>query len=140
MEGAAYIHGEGLIHRDLKPSNIFLSRPAGNVLDYRLRHRECKHHCGSTTEALIPKIGDFGLAARVLPHMPSEELYAELHHPSSSSNMIELFTTAASMSSSSSYAQKSSIESDMQLLTTRTNNRPKLKRNITSGVGTRTVS
>ncbi|KAG2211589.1 hypothetical protein INT47_008685, partial [Mucor saturninus] len=52
LEGAAYIHQEGLIHRDLKPSNIFLSK--------RHKSRDDNH------EPMVPKIGDFGLAANVL--------------------------------------------------------------------------
>ncbi|KAI9474135.1 MAG: kinase-like domain-containing protein [Benjaminiella poitrasii] len=56
LEGTAYIHQKGLIHRDLKPSNIFLMT---NVL-------------------LIPKIGDFGLAANnVIPCNDNEEIIKE---------------------------------------------------------------
>lgn len=160
LEGCAYIHQEGLIHRDLKPSNIFLSRPANNVLDYRSRHYCYKHdgQCNNSnsTELLVPKIGDFGLAASVMNAVDNNEeekeenaLYSEPNFDSQqssshSSSVIELFATAASLSSTSSSFpnRSSSFESDMQLLTTRrkSEGRPKLRRNITSGVGTRTVS
>lgn len=160
LEGAAYIHQEGLIHRDLKPSNIFLSRPANNLLDYRSRHNrhhcDCKNNaaCNSSAEVMVPKIGDFGLAASVLPNGEDTEndLYAERlsstvdSEHSSHDSVIELLTTAAaSFSSSSSFANKDSLESDIQFLTTRrksdqSGSRQRTRKNITSGVGTLTVS
>lgn len=175
LEGAAYIHQEGLIHRDLKPSNIFLSRPANNLLDYRSRHNN-RHHCdcrnnnsnsnstacssnnnNSAAEIMVPKIGDFGLAASVLPNGEDDDdddLYSAAERLSSTldsehsshDSVIELFTTAAaSFSSSSSLANKDSLESDIQFLTTRrksdhSSSRQRTRKNITSGVGTRTVS
>lgn len=162
LEGAAYIHQEGLIHRDLKPSNIFLSRPANNLLDYRSRHS--RHHCdcknnnstacgnnNSSAEIMVPKIGDFGLAASVLPNgeddlYSTERLSSTLDSEHSShDSVIELFTTAAaSFSSSSSLANKDSLESDIQFLTTRRksdhSSRQRTRKNITSGVGTRTYA
>lgn len=41
LEGAAYIHEQGLIHRDLKPSNIFLSMPHEHHHNHH-HHRDSK--------------------------------------------------------------------------------------------------
>lgn len=109
LEGAAYIHQEGLIHRDLKPSNIFLSK---------------RHKIRDDIEPIVPKIGDFGLAANVL-HGYEEDLYMD----------GTSFNTNLS-SSSTSVPHHNSVES----LLSSQSSRPRLTRSRTSGVGTRTVS
>ncbi|KAI9315705.1 kinase-like domain-containing protein [Dichotomocladium elegans] len=86
LEGAAYIHAQGLIHRDLKPSNIFLAMPENN--GHRSRHWRSQSNdnhgfsFGSVTnmdgtlrdcmweEKWVPKIGDFGLAAPAIRSPP----------------------------------------------------------------------
>ncbi|KAI8367595.1 kinase-like domain-containing protein [Radiomyces spectabilis] len=86
LEGAAYIHEQGLIHRDLKPSNIFLGPSSSSSSDHRRQQQksseESSDSCYFTSnhflsesvpnpddllsdEAWVPKIGDFGLAAAV---------------------------------------------------------------------------
>lgn len=122
LEGAAYIHQEGLIHRDLKPSNIFLSK----------RHKSRDEN----NEPMVPKIGDFGLAANVLhgDEDAEDEIYLDASSfESQSSSSNDLLHTA---SFSSSVTHHNSVES---LLSSQTS-RPRLTRSRTSGVGTRTVS
>lgn len=86
VEGTAYIHDQGLIHRDLKPSNIFLSMPAYNVSDMDGKRRQRSRSVAPIMDTAkmpsdispsdseefemweaswVPKIGDFGLAAKV---------------------------------------------------------------------------
>ncbi|KAI8879857.1 kinase-like protein [Backusella circina FSU 941] len=62
LEGAAYIHQQGLVHRDLKPSNIFLNR-------------NDDHHavCLCKEESWSPKIGDFGFAAEAMDFLPGTD-------------------------------------------------------------------
>ncbi|KAI9275267.1 kinase-like domain-containing protein [Helicostylum pulchrum] len=125
LEGAAYIHQEGLIHRDLKPSNIFLSK---------------RHH---DNEPMIPKIGDFGLAANVLDDAREEyDVYVsstttESDH-TSAINLFNTITSSSSASSSSSVfvSRHDSVDSIVSNLSSR----PKLTRTRTSGVGTRTYA
>lgn len=155
LEGAAYIHQQGLIHGDLKPSNIFLSRPASTTT----RHNtECNDCC----EALIPKIGDFGLAANALhdsdqeDHILTDEDNEDDSYLASTfesnSSVIELFAASTSPSSASSRhlhlnkrGSSSHSDSILSLYTASTikqqrQKRPRMRRNQTSGVGTRTVS
>ncbi|KAI9357177.1 kinase-like domain-containing protein [Pilaira anomala] len=114
LEGCAYIHGEGLIHRDLKPSNIFLSK----------RHNH--------ESMMVPKIGDFGLAANVLcdDSLPTTE------------DEDDVFTM-----DHLNFIQNTKLENHQLLQTTTTTGRrmplhprPKLSRSRTSGVGTRTYA
>lgn len=128
LEGAAYIHQEGLIHRDLKPSNIFLSK---------------RHKSHDDKEPMIPKIGDFGLAANVLHgdvDGDEEDIYIDglPFESQNSTSATDLFNTAAASmsSSSSSVPHHNSVES----LLSSQSSRPRLTRSRTSGVGTRTVS
>ncbi|KAI8077592.1 kinase-like domain-containing protein [Thamnidium elegans] len=123
LEGAAYIHQEGLIHRDLKPSNIFLSK---------------RHH---DNEPMIPKIGDFGLAANVLDDAPEEEydIYMSSVTESDHTSVINLFNTIPSSSSSSSSVFVSRHDS-VDSIVSNLSSRPKLTRSRTSGVGTRTYA
>ncbi|CEP15911.1 hypothetical protein [Parasitella parasitica] len=169
LQGCAYIHQQGLIHRDLKPSNIFLSRPA-TVPEHRYRRRtaaggsngsseatECK-----CCEALVPKIGDFGLAASVL-HAEDEgdetmdedlaSTFESQQSNSSSSSVTELFTVSHSHSHRHHHHQQhqykhsgssgSHSDSTLSLHTAnsfKNKTRPRLRRNRTSGVGTRTYA
>ncbi|KAI8095065.1 kinase-like domain-containing protein [Gilbertella persicaria] len=138
LQGAAYIHQQGLIHRDLKPSNIFLSRRDGS------------------SEALIPKIGDFGLAASVIQNEQEEEaegveedddmyydyLASTFESQHSTQSAIELL--AASSSPSSNHKENSSSTSD-SILSLYPALPPKRKtsqsqRNRTGAVGTRTYA
>ncbi|KAI8643551.1 kinase-like domain-containing protein [Parasitella parasitica] len=168
LQGCAYIHQQGLIHRDLKPSNIFLSRPA-TVSDHRYRRRTAAGsssfsdamHCNCCSEVLVPKIGDFGLAASVLHGEDegdetmddeSEHLAStfESQQSNSSSSITELFTTSHSHSHRHHHHHlhgggSSSSHSDSTLSLYATGSfkdkaRPRLRRNRTSGVGTRTYA
>lgn len=172
LQGCAYIHQQGLIHRDLKPSNIFLSRPA-TVPEHRNRRRaaggsgtslnDAALDCKCCSEALIPKIGDFGLAASVLHAededdevMDDEDEHClastfESQHSNSSSSIIELFAASHPRShrhhyhrySSKHDASSSNSDSFLSLHAAssfKSKERPRLRRNRTSGVGTRTVS
>jgi serine/threonine protein kinase len=162
LKGTAYIHQQGLIHRDLKPSNIFLSRPVSTT--------PMRHNSNQRGEVLIPKIGDFGLAANVfhdsdqendlLTNDDEEEEEEDSYLAStfeSTDSVIELFAASASPSSNSSryhhhhyHKQPSSSHSDsvLSLYTAsaiqkkhqQDQKRPRMRRNQTSGVGTRTVS
>lgn len=172
LQGCAYIHQQGLIHRDLKPSNIFLSRPA-TVPEHRNRRRTAGNSSGTSlsdttmdckccNEALIPKIGDFGLAASVL-HAEDEdedvlddeedEHYLastfESQHSNSSSSIIELFAASHPHSHKHRHhrskhdASSSNSDSVLSLhtaLSFKNKERPRLRRNRTSGVGTRTYA
>ncbi|KAK4514879.1 MutS protein msh4 [Mucor velutinosus] len=171
LQGCAYIHQQGLIHRDLKPSNIFLSRPA-TVPEHRNRRRtangsgtslsDANINCKCCTEALIPKIGDFGLAASVL-HAEDEDDEVmddeeddhylastfESQHSNSSSSIIELFAASHPHSHRHRHHRSkhdaSSSNSDSILSLRAANSfkntgRPRLRRNRTSGVGTRTYA
>ncbi|KAL9548822.1 hypothetical protein MBANPS3_005497 [Mucor bainieri] len=173
LQGCAYIHQQGLIHRDLKPSNIFLSRPA-TVPEHRNRRRtagnssgtslsETTMDCKCCSEALIPKIGDFGLAASVL-HAEDEEDEVldeeedehylastfESQHSNSSSSIIELFAASHPHSHQHRHhrskhdASSSNSDSILSLHAAHSFNknkeRPRLRRNRTSGVGTRTYA
>lgn len=117
LEGCAYIHGEGLIHRDLKPSNIFLSK---------------RHHHESM---MVPKIGDFGLAANVLCDTPpteeEDEDEEDVFHTMDHLNFIQN-TKREHHPLLPSAAAAAPIPLRHQ--------RPQLSRSRTSGVGTRTVS
>ncbi|KAL9548263.1 hypothetical protein PS6_006701 [Mucor atramentarius] len=172
LQGCAYIHQQGLIHRDLKPSNIFLSRPA-TVPEHRNRRRaaggsstslnDAALDCKCCSEALIPKIGDFGLAASVL-HAEDEanevmddedEHYLastfESQHSNSSNSIIELFAASHPRSHRQHYhrysskhdASSSNSDSFLSLhadSSFKSKERPRLRRNRTSGVGTRTYA
>lgn len=116
LEGAAYIHQEGLIHRDLKPSNIFLSK----------RHKSRDDN----NEPMVPKIGDFGLAANVLDE-DDEDVYLDSSFESQQSHSANDLSQTAS-----SVTHHNSVES----LLSSQSSRPRLTRSRTSGVGTRTVS
>lgn len=170
LQGCAYIHQQGLIHRDLKPSNIFLSRPAA-VPEHRYHRRTAGSgnslpdtmDCKCCSEVMIPKIGDFGLAASVLHGEDDEddtideedENYLsstfESQQSNSGSSVIELFTTSHSHShrhhhhhhhhkNGGSSSNSDSILSLHAANSFKNKGRPRLRRNRTSGVGTRTVS
>lgn len=53
LVGVEYLHSEDVVHRDLKPGNVFLN--LGSQID-------C---CEKSGTAVIPKIGDFGLATKI---------------------------------------------------------------------------
>ncbi|KAI8350328.1 kinase-like domain-containing protein [Choanephora cucurbitarum] len=154
LQGAAYIHQQGLIHRDLKPSNIFLSTP--NTRDSSV-----------TTEALIPKIGDFGLAANMVqtdegvadiveededadPNEENSDIYYDylastFESQHSSQSVIELFATSASSQSTfpkeSGNGSSNTSDSILSLRPIRRTSRKRaFKNNRTSGVGTRTYA
>ncbi|KAL0079287.1 kinase-like domain-containing protein, partial [Phycomyces blakesleeanus] len=131
LEGAAYIHGQGLIHRDLKPSNIFL---------------ECMWE-----EAWVPKIGDFGLASAVIHDsdngyeknyslsMP-QSFYSHLenhNHNSNNNKNINNINNDLSRSAEPAGLSTSLDSSDVQTIFKK---RPRLHRMRTSGVGTRTYA
>ncbi|GAN06421.1 EIF2 alpha kinase Hri2 [Mucor ambiguus] len=173
LQGCAYIHQQGLIHRDLKPSNIFLSRPA-TVPEHRNRRRTPGNSSGASlsdtvmdckccSEALIPKIGDFGLAASVLHAEDEEEevlddeedehylvsTFESQRSNSSSSSIIELFAASHPHSHrhrrhfSKDDASSSNSDSILSLHAAhsfKNKERPRLRRNRTSGVGTRTYA
>lgn len=136
LQGAAYIHQQGLIHRDLKPSNIFISYDA---------------------DLTVPKIGDFGLAASIVEQEEAEEeeeeetysfpkitLLDELSSSPTNTNHLDLFTTAAANSnvtfnSASTKSNKATTVTDSCSSSKRLSPKEK-KRNRTMGVGTRTVN
>ncbi|KAI8348649.1 kinase-like domain-containing protein [Blakeslea trispora] len=156
LQGAAYIHQQGLIHRDLKPSNIFLFTPNA-------------HDSSAATEALIPKIGDFGLAANMVQadeevadiveedeeeanHLNQESgnthydyLASTFESQHSGQSVIELFATSASSQSSfpKESGSNSSNSSDRVLSLhpiSRSKRKKTLETNRTCGVGTRTYA
>ncbi|KAG1056619.1 hypothetical protein G6F46_007297 [Rhizopus delemar] len=136
LQGAAYIHQQGLIHRDLKPSNIFISYDA---------------------DLTVPKIGDFGLAASIVEQEEAEEeeeeetysfpkitLLDELSSSPTNTNHLDLFTTAAANSnvtfnSASTKSNKATTVTDSCSSSKRLSPKEK-KRNRTMGVGTRTYA
>lgn len=129
LEGAAYIHQQGLIHRDLKPSNIFLSYEA---------------------DIAVPKIGDFGLAASIVEQVAEEDgvynipkitVVDELSS-SPTSSRLDLFSAAAANSTVTLDNLPSKTKTTIVTSEEDTPKRPcrEKKRNRTIGVGTRTVS
>lgn len=175
LQGCAYIHQQGLIHRDLKPSNIFLSRPA-TVPEHRHHHHRRRRtasssswngmtdtvDCKCCSEAMVPKIGDFGLAASVLHGEDEEDQEISLddqdendlastfesQQSSSSNSVIELFTVSHQQRHHQQRHHKSggsnsTLDSIPSLHTANSfgnKERPRFRRSRTSGVGTRTVS
>ncbi|ORY96927.1 kinase-like domain-containing protein [Syncephalastrum racemosum] len=153
LQGAAYIHEQGLIHRDLKPSNIFLGMPECHIRR-RERRASTAHEHGFSydsvlsagalrecmwEEAWVPKIGDFGLAATVarttttadpsLPHsFSSDQLPTSSFTDHTSSSLLSLSTSSHCRRSSTSSTNGSHFA------------RPKLHRTLTSGIGTRTYA
>ncbi|KAI8377757.1 kinase-like domain-containing protein [Radiomyces spectabilis] len=143
LEGAAYIHEQGLIHRDLKPSNIFLGMPTSSE-SRRHHHRRSSsgnHDHGFSydsvlsvnglrecmwEEAWVPKIGDFGLAAAAVYDTHDPVLL-----PSSVSTADSEFSTSVETPRASA---------DPCLNDGSFPKRPKLHRTRTSNVGTRTYA
>lgn len=129
LEGAAYIHQQGLIHRDLKPSNIFLSYEA---------------------DIAVPKIGDFGLAASIVEQVAEEDgvynipkitVVDELSS-SPTSSRLDLFSAAAANSTVTLDNLPSKTKTTIVTSEEDTPKRPcrEKKRNRTIGVGTRTYA
>ncbi|KAI7884666.1 kinase-like protein [Lichtheimia hyalospora FSU 10163] len=139
LEGAAYIHEQGLVHRDLKPSNIFLGMPEFTC--HRQRHHwrsssssssSDDHYHGFSFDSVrtkdgklrdcmwdekwVPKIGDFGLAAAVMQQQhPTTKKPLMHHHFSPDSNGspdVMIGSHNSFLSISSSYCQRSSNNDD----------------------------
>ncbi|OAD66045.1 hypothetical protein PHYBLDRAFT_69889 [Phycomyces blakesleeanus NRRL 1555(-)] len=166
LEGAAYIHGQGLIHRDLKPSNIFLGMPTyGEHRRHHIRSSSTHEHGFSYDsvlsvsglrecmweEAWVPKIGDFGLASAVIHDsdngyeknyslsMP-QSFYSHLenhNHNSNNNKNINNINNDLSRSAEPAGLSTSLDSSDVQTIFKK---RPRLHRMRTSGVGTRTYA
>ncbi|KAI7872798.1 kinase-like domain-containing protein [Spinellus fusiger] len=154
LEGAAYIHEQGLIHRDLKPSNIFLGMPThGEHRRHHTRTNSSSYEHGFSydsvlsaaglrecmwEEAWVPKIGDFGLASAVV-HEPRElqELQEDtviLSAPQSFAGQIEAGMTCS--------LNKTTVSASLNgnEVHPGSRKRPCLHRLRTSGVGTRTYA
>ncbi|KAI8641428.1 kinase-like domain-containing protein [Parasitella parasitica] len=158
LEGAAYIHDQGLIHRDLKPSNIFLSMPntsayVNNSDGTRRRRRTssagaCMESSSTTAssssfhstlpsdsninmweECWVPKIGDFGLAAEAMDEATGDTVLVPT--PMSSTPPSPKIGPCSDTSSCNNNVD--------QHLRQRPK-RPKPKRTRTVGVGTRTYA
>ncbi|KAJ8654459.1 hypothetical protein O0I10_009900 [Lichtheimia ornata] len=141
LEGAAYIHEQGLVHRDLKPSNIFLGMPEFTC--HRQRHHwrsssssssSDDHYHGFSFDSVrtkegklrdcmwdekwVPKIGDFGLAAAVMQqqHQQSKKPLMHHQHPfspdSNGSPDVMIGSHNSFLSISSSYCQRNSNNDD----------------------------
>ncbi|KAI9016562.1 kinase-like domain-containing protein [Phycomyces nitens] len=147
LEGAAYIHGQGLIHRDLKPSNIFLGMPTyGEHRRHHIRSTSTHEHGFSYDsvlsvsglrecmweEAWVPKIGDFGLASAVI--------HDEDDFEKNYSSMPQSFYSHPESELSRSVEPAVSTSLDSSDVQTGFKKRPRLHRMRTSGVGTRTYA
>ena len=71
LSGAEYLHSLNIVHRDLKPGNIFLSThpeaPAsGGCVDLK-NCRDCDPNQRAKMPYVVPRIGDFGLVAKLAP-------------------------------------------------------------------------
>ncbi|KAI7854457.1 kinase-like domain-containing protein [Circinella umbellata] len=178
LEGCSYIHSSGLIHRDLKPSNIFLTMTTSNN-EMTMNNNGSRRHWRSASsshtrlhhqhsfsydsvrntdgtlrdcmwnETLIPKLGDFGLAAAVMtthckqtppsilstssPMTDQLSSFMEHHHRGSQHSLRSLSSSYCRRGSDDSSSSSSSSEEEEE-------DGPCVVHKLTSAVGTRTYA
>lgn len=168
LEGAAYIHEQGVMHRDLKPTNIFLSMPA-SLNESRRSSQSNRRHGRSRANSLATGPRSHGSISSSSNHgMSSSASSSFAHDHSFSFDSVQTpdglrqcmwdepwvpkigdFGLAAASEEDqdlSSYMEDQHLSSDENSNSkevsenTTPRRRPSVRRMRTGGVGTRTVS